>query len=128
MPTCQVQTGFFVLSPCGRETTRTCDSCGIYCCDRHSVTTPSGTFLCVVCNAKENPHRSGKGKQDKDKYRYDYDDWESNSVAGLYLMREEFYWAESFRPFDESDYAGFDQRESFSGLDDELGEGGFFDS
>lgn len=126
MSTCEVQAGFFVLSPCGRSAGKTCGNCGNYCCDRHGKMVKSGDFLCVECNAKQ--HAPQQKKDGKGKHRYRDDDWDSNDAVGIYLFRNEFYWAETFRPFSESDYAGFDQRESFSGLDDELGEGGFFDS
>lgn len=126
MSNCEIQAGFFVLSPCGRSASKTCHTCGKYACERHGRMSPDGEFYCAQCSAEATSRQTrkqpGKGAQRLG------DDWDDNSMIGVYHYRHSFYWAESFRPFDESDYAGFDERESFSGLDDELAEGGFFDS
>ncbi len=130
MSNCATHSGFFVLSPCNRAASATCHNCGNYCCERHSQMAADGELYCLECTTKLNPlpdtkRQRGRNRRDDEEDDYDYD---LSDVAWMYYFRNQFYETERFRPFEEEDYAGFEEGAAFSALDDELGEGGFFDS
>lgn len=127
MSNCQTQAGFFVLAPCDRPAAKTCGNCGNYVCDRHSHAGSDGDVYCQECQVERNKSMQTYTKRKwKDK---DYDDWyEDETISWAYFSRHYYYENYQFQPFNEDDYAGFDEAVGFSALDDELGEGGFFDS
>lgn len=124
MSTCEVKTGLFVLSACKRPSTQSCHNCGKSTCDSHGRADATGDFFCFECVVELNPKSSKKQKgRNRD------DDWDDTAtILSVYYYRDRFYDRDSFQPFDEQDYAGFDEAGGFLAMGDDLDEGGFFDS
>lgn len=127
MERCQLKKGLFVLSECGKPASVQCADCGIHVCHQHSKQ-DGAKLVCVECYSKNQEGNKGKSRSLSERMRTS--DWSFNSFwfhSWYFGSRGRFYNQTHHDPFDERDYAGFEEQ-SQTEFDDDSDTGGFFDS